>query len=147
MFRKAATSKSSGGSRNTFTINNFNKKEQDSLLHENNYIEMDTIETTTEPNGVINRSNGRANEPNGLTNGVNTTEVTGNTQSNDRDSLKLILLRILNELKHSTTGDNLRRKEDEDWLTFIAFLDKVLFYVFLVLFIIILIVLVITLLL
>lgn len=96
-----------------------------------------------EPNAVLNTPNEIRNEPNGLQYRTRNTEVTTNTLRSE--NMNTILLKILNELKqtHSATGDNLKRKENEDWLTFAAYLDKVFFVVFMVLFIIILIVLII----
>ncbi|XP_060595282.1 acetylcholine receptor subunit alpha-1-A-like [Ruditapes philippinarum] len=149
ILRKTTSQKNKGNTgENNTTIDNRNEVDQNSLLRENRYIEMDILDSSNERNGEINICNGRTNEHNDLANSGNNIEVNDIILDNDRERINLILKKILSELKqkHSSTNNELIRKENELCSKLAAYIDKMLFYVFMVLSLIILIVLIIILL-
>ncbi|XP_060578182.1 uncharacterized protein LOC132735261 [Ruditapes philippinarum] len=149
ILRKTTSQKNKGNKgENNSTIDSRNEIDRNGLLRENHYIEMDVLDSSNDRNGEMNIFNGRTNEHNGLRNSENNIEVNDTILDNDRESINLILSRILSELKqkHSSTNNELIRKENEVCSKLAAYIDKMLFYVFMVLSLIILIVLIITLL-
>ncbi|XP_060568605.1 acetylcholine receptor subunit alpha-like isoform X1 [Ruditapes philippinarum] len=149
ILRKTTSQKNKGnkGESNS-TIDSRKEIDRNGLLPENHYIEMDVIDSSNERNGEMNICNGRTNEHNDLANSGNNIEVTDTILNNDRERINLILTKILRELKqkHSSTNNELIRKENELYLMLAAYIDKMFFYVFMVLSLIILIVLIIILL-